>query len=238
MGQQVLRAFTAASLAAATVLTGGPALAQAPNEPSTTVEQAIARTVADAMPRTQYAWSLNWSAFGVRGGRDVFWHLADPKPYHPVPLPDGVHQRTGWLSVGGRSGGVTVCGDEDRVGLLSIDIADLWLGQSDVISELSALGVAATPITPRGLNLQPAPEDLEDVHPSYTALINRHPASRAWRLEKTGLEPVELTADYRCTPPGTRHATHCKMIWSVLFRPDEREAGSAPCLPPGRPTDS
>lgn len=235
MGEILSRGWFAISFAAA-LLSSGPTVAQAPNESSTTVEQAIARAAADAMPRTQYDWSLNWSAFGVRGGRDIFWHLHDPRPYYRFPLPEGVHQRNGWLLVGGRSGGVTVCGDEHRVGRMSIEIADIWLGRSDVITELAELGVVAAPIAPIvDDRLQETERD--DVHPSYTALVTRYPALRAWRLEKEGLEPVELSAAWRCTPPGTRSATRCDMIWSVLFRPDERQPGSEPCLPPRRPTD-
>lgn len=230
-----------ALLALATTALADPAMAQQPWEDAATIEQAIARAIDDSMPSVQYEWSLDWSAFGVKGGRDIFWHLYPPKPYRRWPLTEGVHQRTGWLNVDGRSGSVSVCGDEDIVSRLEFDVSDIWLGKSDVIAELAGREVSATltsEIARRPL--------LEDVFGEaynaeggdyYDALISRYPASRTWRLEKNGKEPVDLTASYRCTPPGTRHATHCSMTWSVLYRPDERTEGVDGCLPPRRPSD-
>lgn len=233
-GLSRLRAFPVV----AAVLTGIPTVALAQVEPSATVEQAIARAASDSMPRSD--GSLNWSAFGVWGRRDVFWHLNDPKPYHRVPLPEGVHQRTGWLQVGGRTGDVTICGDADRIGQMSIEVGDLWLGESDVIVELNALGVAATPDVSRTEVAAPdlTRDDEGYVAPYYAEMINRYPARQVWRLEKSGAEPVELRVDYRCTPPGARSATSCDMTWSVLFRPDEPRPDNQPCRPPVRPTDS
>ena len=216
----------------------GPAAAQQPWEGAATVEQAIARAVEEAMPETAYGWSLNWSAFGVRGGRDIYWHLNPPAPYLRRPLPEGVHQRTGWLSVNGRSGSVRVCGDADRIGMMTIEVNDIWLGQSDVIAELEARGVAAVLVSqiPVRPELETSYEEFEP-SPHYDALVRRFPALRTWRLTKAGLEPVDLTATRRCTPRGTRSATQCWMRWSILFRPDERDASAEPCLPPGRPED-
>ena len=121
-----------------------PALAQNPWEDSTTVEQAIARAITDAQPDLRYPWALNWSAFGIRGGRDVFWHLAPPKPYARTPPPPGVTRRSGWVSVWGRSGGVIACGDDGQVGALYIEIADIWLGEADLVAELTARGFSVT----------------------------------------------------------------------------------------------
>ena len=219
----------------------GPAPAQNPWEDSATVEQAIARAIEDAMPSSQYAWSLNWSAFGIRGGRDIFWHLHDPEPYYRTPLPEGVHQRNGWLLVNGRSGDVTVCGDADVVSMMSIKVSDIWQGQSDVIEELAARGVMAT-LTGEIEARAWLDDDSEDWEFDPTAYRwdgrGRLEASRTWRLEKSGLDPVELSAGQYCTPPGTRHATMCWSRWTVLFRPDERVDGSEPCLPPRRPSDN
>ena len=219
------------SCAVLAVVAASPAAAQQPWENAATVEQAIARAVEDAMPETAYGWALNWSAFGVRGGRDIFWHLYPPKPYEPEPLPEGVHRRTGWLSVNGRSGDVTLCGDADRVGMMEIEISDAWLGQSDVIAELEARGVSAVltsevPVRPRPGRTA---DDAETDH-HHAAMLARFPVLRTWRLTKAGLGPVDLTAFHGCTPPGTRSATRCWMTWTVLFRPDERAAGDEPCL--------
>ncbi len=207
------------------------ALAQNPWEPSTTVEQAIARTIAEAQPDLRYPWALDWSAFGVRGGRDVFWHLAPPKPYEPAPPAQGVTRRTGWLSVRGRSGGVIACGDDERVAALQIDIGDIWLGEADLIDELTARGFNVTETA----RVEASPVGDEDdgrgsVH--YNGLLMRRPAFQSWRLERPGFEPLDLSASYRCTPPGTRSATHCEMQWTVIFRPDGRPE---PCLPPATP---
>lgn len=232
-----MRLITALPLMA--LLATTPALAQNPWEDSTSVEQAVARAIADAMPVSRYDWSLRWDAFGIRGGRDVFWHLYDPQPYYRTPLPEGVHKRTGWLSVNGRSGDVQVCGDADIISQLSFEVSDLWLGESDLIEDLAAQGVAAT--LTEDIARRPSLRDgFGDPHEPggyYEGLIGRHPALRTWRLEQAEHEPVDLNAVYSCTPPGTRSATRCWMVWTVTFRPDERAEGAEPCLPPRRSTD-
>lgn len=204
------------------------ALAQNPWEPSTTVEQAIARAIAEAQPDLRYPWALNWSAFGVRGGRDVFWHLAPPKPYEPNPPPPGVTRRSGWLNVRGRSGGVIACGGEERVGALYIDVGDLWLGDANLVAELTAQGFVVTE-TARREAIPIGDEDDGRGSAHYNALLARAPAFQSWRLERQGFEPVELSASHRCTPPGTRSATTCEMQWTIVFRPDDR---TDPCLSP------
>ncbi len=203
-----------------------PALAQNPWEDSTTVEQAIARAITDAQPDLRYPWALNWSAFGIRGGRDVFWHLAPPKPYERTPTPPGVTRRSGWLSVRGRSGGVIACGDDGQVGALYIEIADIWLGEADLVAELTARGFSVTE-TARREAIPIGDEDDGRGSVYYNGLLSQHPAFQSWRLERAGYEPLALSAAYRCTPPGTRHATHCDMQWTVVFRPDDRPE---PCL--------
>lgn len=207
------------------------ALAQTPWEPSATIEQAVARTIADAQPDLRYPWSLDWSTFGVRGGRDVFWHLAPPRTYERTPAPPGVTRRSGWLSVGGKSGGVIACGDDERVGALFITVSDLWLDAAGLGAELEARGFAV-PETARRDAHPIGDEDDGQGSAHYNGLLARHPAFQSWRLERPGFEPVDLSAGYLCTPPGTRHATHCEMEWTVVFRPDGR---TEPCLPPAAP---
>lgn len=207
------------------------ARAQTPVTPSTSIEQAVARAIAEATPDLRYPHALDWSAFGVRGGRDIFWHLAPPKPYEPVPPPAGVTRRSGWLSVRGRSGGVIACGDETRVGALFVDISGHWLGEADLLSELRAQGfvVAETALRPA----HPiGDEDDGRGSAHYNSLLARHPAFQSWRLEKPGFEPVDLSATYTCTRPGTRSATSCGMQWTVVLRPDGR---TELCLPPTAP---
>lgn len=207
------------------------AVAQNPWEPSTTVEQAIARTITEAQPDLRYPWALDWSAFGVRGGRDVFWHLAPPRPYEPDPPPPGVTRRSGWLNVRGRSGGVIACGGDERVGALHIEVADIWLGQAGLATELEARGFTVMETARReALPIGDEDDGRGSVH--YNSLLRERPAFQSWRLERAGYEPVELSASYRCTPPGTRHATSCGMQWTVTFRPDGR---AEPCLSPEAP---
>ena len=227
--------MSAALFAAIALLTPSavtPPANQHPGEPPATIEQAVVRAVSNAMPEAAYDWSLDWNAFGARVGRGVFWHLNAPESYRPHPLPAGIHRRTGWVSVNGRTGDVAVCGDADRVGRLSLTVSDTWLGESDVIAELAERGVRAT--LTEVMPAVPPPES----GPYYRTLIAREPARRTWRLEQDGREPVDLTAEWSCTPPGTRSATRCRMTWSVLFRPDERAAGTQPCLPPARPGET
>jgi len=203
-------------------------LAQNAWEPSTTIEQAVARAINDAQPDLRYPWALDWSAFGVRGGRDVFWHLAPPKPYERNRAPPGVTRRTGWLNVRGKSGGVIACGDDERIGALHIDIGDIWLGEGDLIVELTARGFSVTE-TARVEASPVGGADDGQGSAHYNGLLMRRPAFQSWRLEQPGFEPLDLSASYRCTPPDTRSATHCEMRWTVIFRPNGR---LEPCLPP------
>ena len=224
----------------ATILTAAlaglflPAFAsvQQPWDPAATVEQGIARAVADAMLDLRYPFRLDWGAFGVRGGRDIFWHLAPPGAHPLNPPPPGTHRRTGWLSVAGRSGDVVVCGDDERIGGMAVSVSDVWLGRSDVIRELADKGVVATLVESREGDLG---EPGTDAWPgaTYRAEATRYPAHRLWRLEREGREPAVLIASYRCTPPGTRHATSCGMTWTVLFRPDDPLPGWDVCLATG-----
>lgn len=204
------------------------ALAQNSWEPSATIEQAVARAIAEAQPDLRYPWALDWSAFGVRGGRDLFWHLAPPKPYERTPAPPGVTRRSGWLNVRGRSGGVLVCGDDERVGALYIDIADIWLGEADLVTELETRGFTVTETARRdALLIRDEDDGRGSAH--YNGLLMERPAYQSWRLERAGFEPLVLSGSYRCTPPGTRSATSCRMQWTVVFRPDDR---IEPCLSP------
>lgn len=212
-----------------------PPQAVAPGTPSDTIEQAVARAVADAMPDLRYPWGLNWSAFGVRGGRDVFWGLTGPDDRPLTPLPSGLHRRMGWITVRGASGAVAVCGDLERIGGLAISVGDLWLdrGERDVVAELALYGVRATLLETREADLSRSDDAEAHIHDYYRAMIGARPALRRWRLEQDGHEPADLSAVHDCTPPGTRHATHCWVTWRVAFRPDAPLPG-ADCPLPGR----
>lgn len=212
-----------------------PAQLPPPGAPSDTIEQAIARTVADSMPDLRYPWRLNWGAFGVRGGRDVFWHLTGPDDQPLRPLPPGVHRRTGWITVRGGSGSVAVCGDAHRIGGMTISIASMWMGRGehDVIAQLSLHRVRATLLETRDADLSRFDHPEAQTDGYYRDMINARPALQRWRLERDGHQPVDLAAVHTCTPPGTRHATHCWVTWQVTFLPDDPLPG-ADCPLPGR----
>lgn len=228
-----MRFASCLTIALALAIAPSSALAQHAGEHAATVEQAIARAIATATPDLRYPWALDWNAFGVRGGRDIFWHLAPPGPDQREPSPPGVHRRTGWFNVRGASGGVEVCGDADRIGTLSFDVPDLWSGQSDVIRELAAGGVTATLLILRPAVPPPRGSDDGGSDTHYRRILSRYPVFRRWRLDRTGYEPVTLTAARRCTPPDTRSATSCSVTWTVTFRPDENRPGVERCLPSG-----
>jgi hypothetical protein len=229
-----MRPATILTAALAGLFIPAVANAQHPWQPAATIEQAIARAVADAMPDLRYPYHLRWSAFGVRGGRDIFWHLAPPGPHPLHPPPSGTYRRTGWLSVAGRSGDVVVCGDDGRIGGMAVSVSDIWLGRSDVIRELADKDVTATLIESLEADLAAVERDHGPAGDAYHAEVTRYPAQRLWRLERDGREPADLIASYQCTPPGTRHATSCRMTWTVLFRPDEPLSGWDVCLAAGR----
>lgn len=229
-----MRPATILTAALASLYIPAVANAQHPWQPAATIEQAVARAVADAMPDLRYPYLLRWSAFGVRGGQDVFWHLAPPGAHPLHPPPPGTHRRTGWLSVGGGQGDVAVCGNDERIGGMAISVSDLWLDRSDVIRELADKGVVATLMETRVADLDILETDHGPAGDAYHAEVTRYPAHRLWRLEREGREPADLTATYQCTPPGTRHATSCRMTWTVLFRPAEPLPDWDACLAAGR----
>ena len=211
--------------------------ASTPDADLPTVEQAIARAIAAAMPDERYPWQLEWSPFGSYASRDIRWHLVGPVAgYERSPSPPGVTRRTGWMTISGRSVSVAACGNDDRVGALMLETDDFWLHDSDLGAELSDAGVTATLIEQRDRPalLDQVREEGRDIHPSYRAQVTAVPAYRLYRLERAGREPAFLTAEYRCTPPGTRSATHCGMHWTTELR-----AGAAPrselCVAPAQP---
>ena len=204
---------------------------------SPTVEQAIARAIAAAMPDERYPWQLDWSPFGSYASRDIRWHLVGPVAgYERSPSPPGVTRRTGWMTIGGRSVSVAACGNDERVGTLILETSDIWLDDSDLSAELMHAGVIATLIQQRDRPalLDRVPEEDRDIHPSYLAQVTAVPAYRLYRLERAGREPSFLTAEYHCTPPGTRSATRCGMHWTTELRAGEVPR-SEPCVAPAQP---
>lgn len=213
-----------------------PAQLSPSDAPSDTLEQAVARTIAEALPDLRRPWGLDESAFGVRGG-EMAWHMSGP---NDPPLPGGVYRRTGWITVRGASADVAVCGDGARIGGLAVSAAGLWLdrGERGLIAELAVLGVRADLIETQPADLARF-ADLEGVGGDrYRALVGARPALQRWHLEKPGHAPADLSAAHACTPPGTRHATHCRITWTLAFRPDDPipqdPLPGADCPLPGR----
>ena len=205
---------------AALALSLSPSIQMAP------VEQAIARVIDVSLPDDRYDWAMDWSPFGVRLGREARWHLSEPMADDEDGLPDGVYRRVGWISQDGASGGIAACGDGTRVHSLVIAMSGTWLGRSDLIAELSALGVTATEVSRREAVM---PEGASDHDRS---LRRRAPARVVWTLQKPGHGEAILAADHGCTPPGTRSAPRCRTHYTVQFRPADPQAIECPL--PGR----
>ena len=200
-------------LAAALPTLSGPVSAQQPWELASTVEQAVARALADAMVHSRYG-QPTWAGFGVHGGRDVYWHLVGPTSDPPGPF----LRRTGWLAVGGRTGSVAVCGDATAVHAFAIAVSDIWLASEEaMMTALNARGITA-----ELLMSQEFPSTLrnDDRNGYYGTLLRERPAYREWRVSRPDYAPAVLTAGRACTPPGTRSATQCWMKWTLYRRPD------------------
>ncbi len=222
-------------LLAVLIVMADPGDAREEAERRNRIEPLIAEAVAASMPDLRYPWQLEWRAFGTYASREIRWHLTPARPgYERNPPPEGVTRRTGWIS-NGATASVAVCGDDEEVGAMMIETSDLWLGDGDLAPELAALGVSATLVESQAHHpITLAQQARADGWPDWARSVSDYPGYRVWRLQREGREPVLLTASYICTPPGTRHATHCSMAWTVEYRPAS-ERRSEPCLPGERP---
>ncbi len=186
---------------------------------------AIARTLDAALAPSEYDWTLDWTPFGARVGREVRWNLSEPGTDARERLPQGVYRRSGWLSEGRGSISASACGDGQKVHALTLMISDYVLPNGEgVMEELAALGIEATE---RSRTEAVAPTD---VHDHYRDLITAAPARVVWSLEKAGRHDATLTAVHVCTPPGTRSATQCWTRLTLHFRPDDPEPMACPAL--------
>ncbi|MBJ7483942.1 hypothetical protein [Brevundimonas sp.] len=200
-------------LTAASSTLSGPVSAQQPWELASTVEQAVARALADAMVHSRYG-QPTWAGFGVHGGRDVYWHLVGPTSDSPGP----VTRRIGWLAVGGKTGSVAVCGDATEIRAVTISVGDLWLASDDAMMEAIAARAMTTDLV---ISVEfPAVQEGDDRNGYYGNLLRERPAYREWRVTRPEYAPAVLTAQRACTPPGTRSAPQCSMTWKLYRRPD------------------
>ena len=200
-------------LAAALSTLSGPVSAQQPWELASTVEQAVARALADAMVHIRYG-QPTWTGFGVHGGRDVYWHLVGPTSGSPGP----VTRRTGWLAVGGKTGSVAVCGDATEIRAFTISVGDLWLDSDEAImGAFAARAMTTDLVTSVEFAVVQEGNDRNGYHGN---LLRERPAYREWRVTRPEYTPAVLTAQRACTPPGTRSATQCWMTWTLYRRPD------------------
>ena len=229
-----MRATVLPLLVAAFGLSAWPGQAQQPWEAAANLHQALARTIETALFREAYDNTRTWGGFGVRGGRDVFWHLFTPDQAAATASEDR-QSRGGWISANGASGNVLLCGDRDRVEQMDVRIDDLWARGEDVPDLLRRRGVAVTPIETR------AHPPLADVRADdgrtsdhYRRRLDAQPALRRWRLEAPQRLPATLTARHGCTPPGTRYATQCATLWSLRFAVGEPTETPISCLGLGR----
>lgn len=199
-------------------------------------ETAVAEAVAAVLPALDQPWRLEWSPFGAYAGRRIHWHLAGPATamHDPAASPAITHRR-GWLEARGGSVAVSICGDEARVGAMTLETADIWLGDGDLTAELQAFGLTLRPVvTDGGARARFPAKEAAEADPAWSRRASRLPASSTYALQSPDREPALLTAVYRCTPPGTRHATRCEMTWTVQFRAAERPRAE-PCLAPAHP---
>jgi hypothetical protein len=225
-----MRALT--TVAAALLLTGvadAQTPAETPQEHANSAELAVARAIADSMPDLRYSWQLEWSPFGSYASNEIRWHLAPPSERDERdPRPSAVIRH-------GRSISVSICGDDERVGAMSLETSDNWLGDGELKPELEALGLSVTELERRERHplFDFDPRRLED-WPGWIQQVSDRPGYRLYRVEQAGHEPAFLTAGYLCTPPGTRHATHCSMTWTAEFRAGEQPRAE-PCVVPPTP---
>ena len=200
-------------LTAALSTLSGPVSAQQPWQLASTVEQAVARALGDAMVHTRYG-QQTWAGFGVHGGRDVYWHLVGPTSDSPGP----VTRRTGWWAVGGKTGSVAVCGDATEIRAFTISVGDLWLDADAAMMEAIAARAMTTDLV---TSVEfPAVQEGDDRNGYYGNLLRERPAYREWRVTQPEYAPAVLTARRACTPAGTRSATQCWMTWTLYRRPD------------------
>lgn len=205
---------------AALTLSAAPAMAQQPWERAADFEQALARVIDDALPRTDHDWGLTWDGFGLRGGRDVFWQMLSPEDARE-DLARDLHRRTGWLDAENDDADVVLCGDAATVQMLTLSTSSIREGRGNLDAELSKRRIVATLIRhDRGgtsgtdFDLDLRDDDRDRSRPSRSS-------HREWRIEAPGRHPATLIADHGCTPPGTRHATMCRTRWALIFAPVE-----------------
>lgn len=214
-----------------TPLVAALALFTLPQQPPSPVEEAVARMIAVALPPDAYDWSMDWSPFGVRLGRDVRWHLSEPGQDDEDDLDDGVYRRGGWLPQEGANGDLAVCGDRERVRAVTLSMPDRQLEGEQVVVALRAAGVTVTEVSRQETAPRSHPEaQRADDH--YRSMLARAPFRQTWSLEKPGHGDAMLSAEHVCTPPGTRHATVCWTRIRVQF-PDA-DAPAMDCPLPGR----
>jgi len=189
---------------------------------------AIARVIDVALDETQYDSDMVWSAFGGKTRQDVSWNLSGPDADQSTALPPGVYRRTGWI-VGNRVNvSVAACGDRKTVRTLTLSASQFRREAANVSADLTALGVRLTELE----RTEAVLADDAHVDDYYRSLATSAPARVIWSLQKPGREDATLSAEHRCTPPGTRSATRCWTRFTVRFQP--RTEPPTDCPLPGR----
>lgn len=203
---------------AALTLSAAPAMAQQPWERAANLEQALARIIDDALPRTDQDWGLTWRSFGLRGGRDVFWHMLSPEDARE-DLARDLHRRTGWLDAENGDADIVLCGDATTVQMLTLSTSSIREGRGDLDAELSKRRIVATLIRHDRGRTSGNDFDLDLRHDDRDRTRLSRSSHREWRIQAPGRHPATLIADHGCTPPGTRHATMCRTRWALIFTP-------------------
>ena len=214
----VLRLMFAAALTSAAL----PVTARQSDDAGS-LEAAIARVLANTLPTERRPRARNWSDFDRRNSADLVLSVLPPNDSAGAPQ-ECEDRRTGWVAAGGASAEILACGDIQQIDAISVEVSGLWLGRTDVIAELEARGVTA--VLEHSIDATPPSGVSRDTRSNrhYRSFLSQYPASRRWRLERDEEEPATLTAEWRCTPPGTRSATRCSMTWTLVFASGEPPA--------------
>lgn len=204
-------------------------LALAPGSPSqpAPLDQIVAQAVEVALPPDAYDWSMSWGPFGVRLGREVRWHLSDPR-YDAAQrdLDPGVFRRVGWLSHDGGTASLAVCGDDREVRSLAMSASDTRLDHDGVVRALADRGVTIIEVSRQDAVPDPEADD------HHRSLIRRPAARIAWTLGKPGHRQALMVAEHICTAPGMRSAAQCWTRITLQFGAEDE--APTPCPLPGR----
>lgn len=169
-----------------------PASAQEEVDAPTQLDHAVARAIAVVMGETAYeSWTFQWGPLGVRGNREINWHLAGPDERADDR---GVFKRNGWVHVEGSNVGVQVCGSAQ-------DVRVLAFRDNRTTAERARRRLVAA--------LQSAEIRVERI------------GDEEFELGAEGRFPARLRIHGDCTGPYSAAAQRCWATYTLILREDE-----------------